>query len=255
MLIIQKLISNFFLSPMLMLVILIFLIIFLKKLTHGFIRTCLIIICVITYFFSIEPVKDYFVQNLEKKYTPVSEVDLKKGDFYVLLGAGIYDKAPSSLGRVGIPSEIAMGRLVELVRLYRVCPKKIIVSGGIVISGKISESEIYKNYLIDLGVKPEDIIKEDKSKTTAENAKFTVELAKKLNYKNVVVVTSATHMERAKKSFEKLGLMVIPAPGAYISDYEKYDIISRLPKTSNIEMTFRAFWEYIGAIYYKIKGV
>jgi uncharacterized SAM-binding protein YcdF (DUF218 family) len=98
--------------------------------------------------------------------------------------------------------------------------------------------EIYKNYLIDLGVKAEDIITEGNSKTTAENAKFTSELAKKMNYKKVIVVTSATHMNRAKKSFEKLGLEVIPAPGAYISDYEKYDITSWMPKVSNIEMIY-----------------
>ena len=180
MLIVQKLISNFFLSPMLMIVILMFLALFVKRLTNRFVKTWLIIVCIFTYFLAIEPVKDMFVQNLEKKYTPVTVADLKKGDFYVLLGGGIYDKAPSSLGRRGVPSEIAMGRLVELVRLYRVEPKKIVVSGGIVISGEVSESEIYKNYLIDLGVKAEDIITEGNSKTTAENAKFTSELAKKM---------------------------------------------------------------------------
>ncbi|MBP9563040.1 MAG: YdcF family protein [Acetoanaerobium sp.] len=255
MLIVQKLISNFFLSPMLMIVILMFLALFVKRLTNRFVKTWLIIVCIFTYFLAIEPVKDMFVQNLEKKYTPVTVADLKKGDFYVLLGGGIYDKAPSSLGRRGIPSEIAMGRLVELVRLYRVEPKKIVVSGGIVISGEVSESEIYKNYLIDLGVKAEDIITEGNSKTTAENAKFTSELAKKMNYKKVIVVTSATHMNRAKKSFEKLGLEVIPAPGAYISDYEKYDITSWMPKVSNIEMIYRALWEYVGVVYYKLRGV
>lgn len=255
MLVLQKIISNFFLSPMLMMIILLFLALFIKKLTNRFVRVWLIIICIFTYLFSIEPVKDIFVQKLEKKYAPITEQELKKSDFYVLLGGGIYDKAPGSLGRRGMPSEIAMGRLVELVRLYRVSPKKIVVSGGIVISGEVSESEIYKNYLIDLGVKSEDVITEGNSRTTAENAKFTSEIAKKMNYKKVVVVTSATHMNRAKKSFEKLGLEVIPAPGAYISDYEKYDITSWLPKVSNIEMIYRALWEYVGVIYYKLKGV
>lgn len=255
MLIVQKIISNFFLSPMLLLCILCFLALFVKKLTNRFVRFWLVVSIVFIYLFSIEPVKDLFVQGLEKKFPPISQTDLKRGDFYVLLGGGIYDKAPSSLGRIGIPSEIAMGRLVELVRLYRVSPKKVVVSGGIVLSGDISESEVYRNYLIDLGVKPEDIIKEEKSRTTAENAQYTAELAKGLKYKKVIVVTSATHMNRAKKSFEKLGLEVIPAPGAYISDYEKYDLMSYLPKTSNIEMVFRAMWEYIGEIYYKVRGV
>ena len=159
MLILQKIISNFFLSPMLLIVILLFLALFIKKLTNRFVRVWLFICIICIYTLSIEPVKDFFVQGLEKKYQPISQNDLKKGEFYVLLGGGIYDKAPSSLGRVGMPSEIAMGRLVELVRLYRVTPKKIVVSGGIVISGDVSEAEVYKNYLVDLGVAESDIIK------------------------------------------------------------------------------------------------
>lgn len=255
MLIIQKLISNLFLSPMFLIIVLIFLAMFIRKLTYRFTRAVLIIIIVTIYLLSIEPVKDIFVQGLEKKFSPVSQADLKKGDFYVLLGGGIYDNAPVSLGTNGSPSEISIGRLVELVRLYRVEPKKIIVSGGIVFSGKISEAEVYKKYLIDLGVNNNDIITETESKTTAENAKFTNEIAKKMNFKKVILVTSATHMNRSKKSFEKQGLEVIPAPGAYISDYTQYNISSFMPNVSNIEIVFRALWEYVGVIYYKLRGV
>ena len=43
---------------------------------------------------------------------------------------------------------------------------------------------------------------------------------------------------------------MIPAPSAYISDYEKYDIMSYLPRVSNIEMIFRSMWEWIQAISY-----
>lgn len=255
MLILQKIISNLFLSPMFLIIILLFLAFFIRKLTLRFTRRILLICVIGIYLVSIEPVKDLFVQGLEKKYSSIKIEELEQGDFYVLLGGGIYDKAPVSLGRIGSPSEIAMGRLVELVRLYRVSPKKIVVSGGIVISGEISESQVYKNFLIDLGVEEEDIIIEEKSKTTAENAKYTKEIADKNSFKKGILVTSAVHMNRAKKSFEKLGLEVIPAPGAYISDYEKYDISSYLPKVSNAEMVFRSMWEYVGVVYYKLRGV
>lgn len=204
---------------------------------------------------SIEPTKDMFVQPLEKKFAPINAAQLKAGDFYVLLGGGIFDKAPVSLGGQGIPGEVSLGRLVEQVRLYKVSPKKIVVSGGIVFSGTTSEAEVYKRFLVDLGVNPNDIIIENQSKTTAENAKFTVEIANKMKFRKVIVVTSATHMNRSKKSFEKLGLEVIPAPSAYISDYGSYDISSFIPRTSNAEMIFRAWWEYIGEIYYKLRGV
>lgn len=255
MLIIQKLISNFFLSPMFFIAFLIFLAIFFYEFKKSTIRKIVLFLAIISYFLSIEPVKDLFVKRLENKYSPISESNLRNGDFYILLGAGIYDNAPSSLGRKGIPSEIATGRLVEVARLYHKYPKKIIVSGGIVISGNISESKVYKNYLEDLGVKSEDIIEENRSRTTEENAKYSMEIAKNMNFKKGILVTSATHMPRAKRTFDKFGLEIVAAPTAYLSGYKDYDFMSFMPRYSNLEIIYRTIWEYIGALYYKMRGV
>ena len=71
---------------------------------------------------------------------------------------------------------------------------KLIVSGGIAnkIPG-ISEAEVMAKHLIADGVKEEDIIIENNSKTTTENAMFSVPIAKKRGAKRIIVVSTVEH--------------------------------------------------------------
>ena len=74
---------------------------------------------------------------------------------------------------------------------------KIIVSGGCPVAGqKYSEAFAMTNYLIEQGVNPELIIKEEKSLTTVENAKYSIPIAKELGATSIIVVTTLEHMAR-----------------------------------------------------------
>lgn len=74
---------------------------------------------------------------------------------------------------------------------------KIIVSGGCPVAGqKYSEAFAMANYLIEQGVNPELIIKEEKSLTTVENAKYSIPIAKELGATRIIVVTTLEHMAR-----------------------------------------------------------
>jgi vancomycin permeability regulator SanA len=74
---------------------------------------------------------------------------------------------------------------------------KIILSGGCPVSGqKYSEAEAMAQYLIENGVEPEIIIREEKSLTTVENAKYSVPIAKELGATRIIVVTTLEHMAR-----------------------------------------------------------
>jgi uncharacterized SAM-binding protein YcdF (DUF218 family) len=255
--IIQKIISNILISPGIFIIALLLVLFLLSiKKYHKLGKSLLIIAIIFTYLFSIEPVKDLFVQPLEKKYTPVNITQLKNADVYIVLGGGIYDNAPTSLGEdTGIPTTHALTRIVEGVKLYRANPKKIIISGGIVYSGNKSEGSVYKKIMIDLGVPSSDIIVEGKSKTTEENAKFTKDIMDKLEYKRAILITSATHMNRAVYIFEKNNVEVTPNPTDYVSRYKKnYGIESYFPNSANFISIRAVIWEYIGITFYKIKN-
>ena len=62
-------------------------------------------------------------------------------------------------------------------------------------------------------------------------------------------------MPRAKRTFDKFGLEIVAAPTAYLSGYKDYDFMSFMPRYSNLEIIYRTIWEYIGALYYKMRGV
>ncbi|MEI6855913.1 YdcF family protein [Psychrilyobacter sp.] len=257
MFLLQKFISNIFISPGIFIIflIIIFMMSFRKK-SVGKGKLLLLMTIIAIYLLSIEPIKDLIVQPLEKNYLPITRAGLEKVDCYVVLGGGIYDNSPKSLSSTtGSPSKAALFRLIEGVRLYKESPKKIIITGGIVYDGEKSEGSIYSELMVDLGIPSSDIIIEGKSKTTEENAKFTKGLMEIDGYKKIVLITSATHMKRSKYIFEKYGVEVIPAPTGYVSRYkESYGMDSYFPAADNFVDIRSAAWEYIGLIFYKIKN-
>lgn len=257
MFLLQKFISNILISPgvFIIILIMIFMMGFRKK-SRVKAKLLLLMTIIGLYLLSIEPIKDMIVQPLEKKYLPITKTQLDKVDCYVILGGGMYDNSPKSLSLItGSPSKAALFRIIEGVRLYKVSPKKIIITGGIVYNGKKSEGSVYKELMVDLGVPHSDIIIEGKSRTTEENAILTKEVMIKNGYKKAALITSATHMKRSKYIFEKYGSDVIPAPTGYISRYkDSYGMESYFPNADNFVDIRSVIWEYIGLIFYKIKS-
>lgn len=98
----------------------------------------------------------------------------------------------------GSMTELAEKRVQAAVRLDNALNAEyIILSGGIanVKAGK-SEAKAMAERMVELGVSPEKLVREDKSTTTSENAQFSVPLAASLGVTELVVVTSNEHMSR-----------------------------------------------------------
>ena len=124
------------------------------------------------------------------------------------------------------------------------------MSGGNVFKGRKAEAIIVKRFLVDLGAPSDKIIAEDKSRDTIENAKYTMEICKKLKYKKPILVTSACHMKRAIMSFGKVGVEVLPVPANFRTwKNKKYGWESYLP--GNFEDVTVALREYLGLMFYR----
>ncbi|WP_410207778.1 YdcF family protein [Fusobacterium sp.] len=246
----EKLISLSIFSPLPVILVLIFTGISMskKKDKKG---SLLIFIGIFIYFITADFFIDRALYSIENKYHPISEEQLKQGDIYVLLGGGIF---PDTAGG-DVPTPNASDRILKTAQYYKKFPKKIIISGGVPLHNKISESEIYKNYLIDLGVSPDDIITEEKSRTTQENAQFIKEKLENEYINSLILITSSSHMKRSLNIFEYYmkNIEVFPAPCNYLaSDYDN-KIFSFIPKYHNF-LKFQIFiWETVGNIYYKLK--
>src|SRR5258706_7873052 len=68
-----------------------------------------------------------------------------------------------------------------------------------------------KKFLVEIGIPPEDIIIENKSNNTYENAIFTKEILQR-DFPNgrFLLFTAAFHMRRAVACFKKVGMEVTP---------------------------------------------
>ena len=134
--------------------------------------------------------------------------DTTKPDYAIVLGAGLIgDKISTSL----------YYRLMAAVEFHNIYPDvKIVVSGGQGPDELISEAAAMKNFLIEKGVKEDNIIMEDKSTTTYENFLYTKDKLHSLDNRemlSVTVITNNFHMFRAKTLSKRLGFKTYGYPG------------------------------------------
>ena len=246
----QKLITLAIFSPLPIIIILILigLSIVWRRRKRGIL---LIAIGIFLYFSS----TDYFINSLlyplEKTYPQITQSELEKGDAYILLGGGItLDTAGGN-----VPTVYADSRILTTAQYYFKYPKKIYISGGMVLQNTASESSIYKKELVALGVKDEDIILEEKSKNTKENAQYIGESLKENNTKSVILITSAFHMDRSFRIFQKFipDIEFYAAPCNYFASKINDRTISFIPSYYNFVKLQFVMWEIVGNIYYQIK--
>lgn len=92
-------------------------------------------------------------------------------------------------------------RLNLAIKLYNNQKEKpkIIVSGGKIREETISEAEVMEQYLVSKNIPIKDIIKENESKNTLENFKFSKKKLEELNInENIAFVSNNFHILRSK---------------------------------------------------------
>ena len=134
-------------------------------------------------------------------------------DYVIIHGAGLLDG-----DRV---SKLLSDRLDKAIEVYHKDPTPpiMIPSGGKGSDETISEAEAMARYLIDKGIPPEKIIKEDQSLTTFENLKFSKRIIDaREGSKYTVLVTSNYHVYRALRYCRK-NKMKCTSVGSHVAFY------------------------------------
>ncbi|MGX7707703.1 YdcF family protein [Methylobacterium sp. Gmos1] len=110
-------------------------------------------------------------------------------------------------------------RMIALGDLARRYPAATLVfaggSGRLTGDGAVSESTIVRRHAASLGVSPERITYDEKSRNTRENAIFSAELVRPKPGERWLLVTSAWHMPRAMGCFRRAGFTVTAYPVDY----------------------------------------
>lgn len=177
-------------------------------------------------------------------------------DVGVVMGGSMryYDPA---VNRVVYSSSV--DRLLQALQLYHDGKiRKILLSGG---SGFVNyqewkESGLIARVLLKSGVKEEDILLENSSRNTYENAVHTAALLRGGTYgRRVLLITSAFHMRRSLLCFKKAGLKVDP----FSADVRSAVHIHTLDRFIQPDADCLVQWdmllhEWVGILMYKWMG-
>jgi uncharacterized SAM-binding protein YcdF (DUF218 family) len=210
------------------------------------------LICgIILYCLSISCVTNKLIGLVEKENiyngTPVV-------DAMILLGGGTVDGVPDISGR-SIPSADMLVRVVDAARLYKKYKYPIVVSGG-TFPGRDKEAVIVERFLTDLGVKKKDIILEDSSRDTVENALNVKAIFREKGFKKGLIITSAYHLRRSEFLFKKIGIDVYPHSSGILSDKNaNLNLFDFIPSTNELDKTAVTLKEAFGLLFYYIKYV
>jgi uncharacterized SAM-binding protein YcdF (DUF218 family) len=219
-----------------------------RRKQRGF--SCLnIILALLFWALSIQPVSNALMTPLESGLTIPSH---PQGDVIVLLGGGIHEGVMDLTGK-GTPGEDMLARTVTAARLQRQLQIPVLVSGGSGYSGRSAEAPVIRRFLLDLGIPDRQILLEQKSRDTNENALYCHEIMKKHGFQNPLLITSAYHMRRSVKMFKNAGVAVIPVPAQFLTGGNIPLIwADYLPTTNSFQKSEKALREYLGLLFYSI---
>jgi len=191
------------------------------------------------------------------EYPGLKASELKKHDVAIVLGGMAEynnDLDVLSIRRQG-------DRIFQAVTLYKNGKvDKILISGdsGHLTDRGLHEARQMKAILVGWGIPETDILTEENSVNTYQNAKETSKLLRQSypELKSCVLITSGIHMRRALGCFEKQGLKVTPyATDLYTNRtrnfyWDQYII----PNVSNFSLWNDLLKEMVGYLVYDIVG-
>ena len=132
--------------------------------------------------------------------------------------------------------------------------QKLVFTGGKMPwdKSKKTEGEVLGEYAISNNIPSEKILVTKYVENTADEAVAVSALISPS--KRIILVTSAYHMYRAKRLFEKQGFTVIPYKVDYMTAGEnEMTIMDFLPSAGNLELTETGVREILGGLYYLIQ--
>ena len=206
-------------------------------------------------------VANSLVQSLEWQHIPVGK--LPTADAIVLLGGATKSAFPP---RPAIDLSEEGDRVLYAAQLYREGKAPVVIASGGRIDwrgGGVAESSDMANILVTLGVPNSAILQDSKSLNTYQNAVNVRQIMQERGIRRVLLVTSAMHMPRSLRIFQRQGIEAIPAPTDFLITQQELNepnsspqatLLNLVPDADQLKNTTRALKEYIGTVIYRLRG-
>jgi len=197
--------------------------------------------------------------RLERRFSAVSLDRVEHADAIVPLG-GIFGPAVPSAGDGYVPNMgEASERLEAGIALWQ--KKKaewLVFTGGRIPWSRQTEveGEASKRAAIACGVPADHVLVTSEVGNTADEARTVRDLMRARGWSTIILVTSAWHMPRAARLFQKAGVHFVPFPVDYQMDpNERLTVLDFLPRGESLQKTEYALREWYGILYYGMRSI
>jgi uncharacterized SAM-binding protein YcdF (DUF218 family) len=201
------------------------------------------------------PLGVLLIAPLEDRF-PLPPPDLPPPEGIIVLGGAIDNDV--STARQETVFDEGGERVTEAVVLAKRYPQaRVVYTGGAAsFTGAISTEALQGRKLMSqMGIAPDRVTIEDKSRNTDENARFTAAIVHPQPSQRWIVATSAFHMPRAMGVFEKAGFHPIAYPVAFRTRGRwPDDLRLTFEPTRNLRIFEIAVHEWIGLAAYWLSG-
>jgi uncharacterized SAM-binding protein YcdF (DUF218 family) len=164
------------------------------------------------------PVGQWAAAPLEARF-PIPGVPARL-DGIIVLGGAVEPEISYAHGQIALND--AAERITEALALAQRHPEaKLLLTGGdATVLPRLgdTEAEVMRAIFVQLGVAPERLLIENRSRNTFEDAALSRDLAQPKPGEIWLLVTSAWHMPRAVGCFRKVGWAVLPYPVDFHSE-------------------------------------
>jgi uncharacterized SAM-binding protein YcdF (DUF218 family) len=194
------------------------------------------------------------VGTLEWPYPP-ADGRPATAEAVVVLAAGLLP-ADDTRARAELDAD-SRARCLHAARLYRQGPPcPVLVSGGKVdpVAPGPTHARAMADFLIELGVRERDLVLEESSRTTYENAVGCARLMRARGIREAVLVVDAVDMFRALRCFRRQGLELTPSPCHYRAGRFGPSYTAFVPSLSAVRRSERAWHEWLGCAWYWLHG-
>jgi uncharacterized SAM-binding protein YcdF (DUF218 family) len=185
----------------------------------------------------------------------------RSADCILVLGGGNWPKLPP---RTTVEVGEAGDRLLYAAHLYRRGHAPVILCTSGIATGGIAlqpGADVMAEFLVDIGVPTNAILRETASRNTREHAVNLESLLKEQGFHRILLVTSAMHMPRSMGVFRKNcpAIEFVPAP----TDFRATDplpvpwyrhLAGLIPTPSNLAAFSEVQHEYLGMLWYRLRG-
>lgn len=192
----------------------------------------------------------WLVEQLQARHAALIQPRDANAQAIVILGGNRIAGISAEYAGKDQPGPLPLGRLRYGAHLHQQTGLPVLVSGGSPGNEPEPEATLMARTLRD-AFKVPTRWEEPKSRNTAENATESAKLLRAAGVTRILLVTDATHMPRAVRSFSATGLDVVPAPTFLTS--RPAGVRYWIPGSGTLDDVSYALHEWLGMVWYRLR--